>query len=70
MAPLDLAVHLRASGRDVAVRDAEIGKMPGELRSERRVVVRLDSLDSEGKMLTNFPEEIDGRLGVVVVIDA
>ena len=52
------------------MRDAEISKMPRELWSERRVVVGLDFLDGEGKMLTNFAEEVDGRLGVVVVVDA
>jgi hypothetical protein len=50
-----LAVYLWASGRDVAMRNAEIGKMPGELWPERRVVVRLYFLDGERKMLTNFP---------------
>ena len=68
--PLHLAVYLRASGRDMPMRDAEVGKMPGELWSERRVIVGLDFLDGEGKMLTNFREEVDGRLGVVVVVDA
>jgi hypothetical protein len=70
VAPLHFAVHLRTSGRDAAVGNAEIGKMPGELRSERRVVIRQDSLDGEGKMLTNFLEEIDGSLSVVVVVAA
>jgi hypothetical protein len=69
VATLHLAVHLRAPGRDVAVRDAEIRKTPGELRSERRVVISLDLLDGEGGMLTNCPREVDGRLGVVVVVD-
>ena len=70
VASLYLAIDLWASGRDVAVRNAEIRKMPSELWSERRVVIRLDFLDGEGKMLTNFPEEVDGSLGVVVVVDA
>jgi hypothetical protein len=35
VAPLHLAVHLRTSGRGAAVRNAEIGKMSGELRSEQ-----------------------------------
>ncbi len=52
------------------MRNAEIGKMPGELWSERRVIVCLDFLDGERKMLTNFPQEVDGSLGVVVVVDA
>ena len=52
---LDLAVDLRTSGRDVAMGNAQIGEMPGELWSERRVVVGLDLLDREGKMLTDFP---------------
>jgi hypothetical protein len=70
VAPLDFAVYLRAPGRDVPVRDAEISKMPSELWSERRVIVGLDSLNGEGEMLTNFSEEVDGRFGVVVVVDA
>src|SRR6266481_4794497 len=70
VAPLYLAVHLWASGRDVAVRNAEIGKMPSELWSERRVIVCLYFLDGERKMLTNFPQEVDSSLGVVVVVDA
>jgi len=67
---LHLAIYLRTSGRDVPMRNAEIGKMPGELWSERRVIVCLDFLDGERKMLTNFPQEVDGSLGVVVVVDA
>jgi len=50
------------------MRNTEIRKMPGELWSERRV--RLDSLNGEGKMLTNFPKEVDGSLGIVVVVDS
>ena len=55
VAPLHLAVYLGASGRDVAVRNAEVRKMPGALWSERRIVIGLDLLDGQGKMLTNFP---------------
>jgi hypothetical protein len=50
-----LAVDLGASGRDAAVRNAEIRKVPSELRGERRVIVRLDFVDGEGKMLADFP---------------
>ena len=70
MAPLDLTVHLRAARRYMFVGDAEIGKMPGELGSERRAVIGLNLLNSEGKMLADFPEEVDGGLSVVVVVDA
>ena len=55
MTPFHLAVYLWASGRDVPMRNAEIGEMPGELRSERRVIVCLDFLDGKRKMLSNFP---------------
>jgi hypothetical protein len=41
VAPFDFAIGLGASGRNVAVRDSEIRKVPGELRSRRRVVVGL-----------------------------
>ena len=44
--------------------------MPGELGSERRAVIGLNFLNSEGEMLADFPEEVDGGLGVVVVVDA
>jgi hypothetical protein len=55
VASLCLAVYLRTSGGDVPMRNAEIRKMPGELWSERRVIVCLDFLDRERKMLTIFP---------------
>lgn len=70
VAPLYLAIHFGASRRYVAMRDAEVGKMPGELWSEGRVVIGLDFLDGEGERLSNFPQEVDGRLGVVMVVDA
>ncbi len=70
MAPFDLPVHLRATGRYMFMRDAEIGKVPGELWSERRAVIGLDLLDREGEMLLDLPEEVDRGLGVVVVVDA
>ena len=68
MAPLDFPVHLRAARRYVPVRDAEIGKMPSELWSERRAVIGLDFLNSEGKMLLDLAEKVDRGLGVVVVL--
>ena len=70
MTSLDLSVHLRAPWRYVPVRDAEVGKMPGELWSERRAVIGLNFLNGEGEMLTDFSEEVDGSLRVVVVVDA
>jgi hypothetical protein len=70
MAPFDFPVHLRAARRYVPVRDAEIGKMPSELWSERRAVIGLDFLNGEGKMILDLSEEVDGSLGVVVVVDA
>lgn len=68
--PLDLSVDLWASRWDVAMRDAEIGKMPGELRPKGRVVIRLDSLDSEWEMLSDLIQELHRGLGVVVIVDA
>ena len=70
MASLDLSVHLRAAWRYVPVRDVEVGKMPSELWSERRTVIGLNFLNGEGEMLPNFPEEVDGGAGAVVVVDA
>jgi len=55
VAPFYLAVYFWASGRDVPMRNAEIRKMPSELWSERRVIVRLVFLDDKRKMLANFP---------------
>ena len=69
-ASLDLPVHLRAARRYVFVGNAEVGKMPGELWSERRAVIGLNLLNSEGEMLADFPKEVDGGLSVVVVVDA
>ena len=44
--------------------------MPRELRPKGRVVIRLDSLDSEGEMLSDLIQELHRGLGVVVIIDA
>jgi len=54
MASLDLPVHLGASWRDVFVRNTEVGQVPGELGSERRAVIGLNSLNHERKMLSDF----------------
>jgi hypothetical protein len=70
MTSFDLPVHFRAAWWYVFVRDAQVRKMPGELRSERRAVIGLDSLNGKGEMLADFLEEIDGGLGVVVVVDS
>jgi hypothetical protein len=70
MAALDLPVHLRATWGYVPVSDAKVGKVPGELSSERRAVVGLNFLNREGKMLLDLAEEVDCGLGVVVVVDA
>ena len=70
MAPLDFPVRFRATWRYVPVRDAEVGKVPSELWSERRTVIGLNFLNREGEMLLDFPEEVDRGLGVVVVVDS
>ena len=70
MASFDLSVHFRAAWWYVLVRNAEIGKVPSELWSERRAVIGLNFLNREGEMLLDLPEEVDGGLGVVVVVDA
>ena len=70
MAPLDLPVHFGAAWWYVLVGNAEIGKVPSELWSERRAVIGLNFLNREGKMLLDLPEEVDSSLGVVVVVDA
>jgi hypothetical protein len=53
---LDLAVYLGASRRDVAVRDAEVREVPGELWSKRRAVVGLNFLNRKREMLSDFPD--------------
>ena len=50
--------------------DAEIGKVPSELLSERRSVIGLNFLNREGEMLLDLPKEVNRGLGVVVVIDS
>jgi hypothetical protein len=70
VAALDLAVDFWASGRDAAVRNAEVGKVPGKLWPKRRAVISLNFLNGKEEMVPDFPEEIDGGLGVVVIIDA
>ena len=70
MASFDFPVHLRATLGYVFMRDAEIGKVPSELRSERRAVIGLDFPNREGEMLLDLPEEVDGGLGVIVIVDA
>ena len=69
MASLDLSVYLRAARRYVFVGNAEVGKMPSELRSKRGAVIGLNLLNGKGKMLSDLLEESDGRFGVVVVVD-
>ena len=61
MASLDLTVHLRAARRYVFVGNAEVGKMSGELWSERRTVIGLDSLNGEGEVLPDRVQQKSGR---------
>jgi hypothetical protein len=70
MASFDFSIHFRAAGRYVFVRDTQIRKMPGELRSKGGAVLGLDFLNGKGEMLSDFPEKVDGGLGVVVIVDA
>ena len=70
VASLNFSIHLRAAWGYVFVRNAEIGKMPGELWPEGRAVIGLNFLNRERKMLHDLPEEVDRSLGVVVVVDA
>jgi len=51
------------------MRNAEIGKMPSEPWSERRVIVCLDFLDGGRRIPTDFTQEVDGSLGVVEIVD-
>jgi hypothetical protein len=52
------------------VGNAEVGKIPDELRSERETVIGLNLLDGKGKMLPKFSDEVDSSLRVVVFSDA
>ena len=54
MASLDLTVHLGAARGYVFVGNAEVGKMPVELWSERRAVIGLNFLNAKGNAL-GFP---------------
>lgn len=57
-----LAVDFWASRRDVAVRNVEVGMMPGKLWPKRRAVVGLNFLNGKGEMVPDSPEAIDGGL--------
>jgi len=70
VATFDLTVYLWASRWYVPMGDFEIAKMPGELWTKRRVIVGLNLLDRQGKMLADFLQEVHRCLGVVVIIDA
>jgi hypothetical protein len=70
MASFHLPVDLRASGRNVAMRDTEIREMPSELGAKRGVVVGLDPLDSKREMFSDFLQEVHRRPGIVVIVDA
>jgi len=48
-ASLDLSIDLWATWRNMTMRDTEIGEMPRELRSKGRVIIHLNSVDSEGR---------------------
>jgi hypothetical protein len=69
MTPLDLSVHFRAFLRDMAMRNAQIRKMPSELKAEGRVVVRLNLLDSKGEMLSNLLEKLHCRPRIIVIVN-
>jgi hypothetical protein len=44
--------------------------VPGELLTERGIVIGLDTLNDEGQMLAGLLEELSRRMGVVVIVDA
>lgn len=69
VAPLHLAVGLGTCGRDVLMGDAQIRKMPIELRPKGRIVVRLDLLDGKGEMLPHLLEKLDRRSRIVMIVD-
>lgn len=52
------------------MRDAQVRKVPRELRAEGGVVVGLNLLDGKGKMFSNLAQELDRRFSVVVVVDS
>jgi len=57
---LDLAVALRASRRDMAMRDAEIVEVPGEVGPELSPVIGLNALDGDRQPLADLVDERDG----------
>jgi hypothetical protein len=50
--------------------DVEIRKMSGELRSEGGVVIRLNSLDSEGRMVPDLLKDFYSSLRIVMIVHA
>jgi len=69
MATLHLAVDFRARRRDVSMGDAQVRKMPNKLRTEGRIVVCLDLLNSKREMLSHLLKRLDRRARIVVVVD-
>jgi len=53
MAALDFSVALRAPRRNVAMGDAEIAQVPGEIGPELVPVIGLDALNGDGQPTTD-----------------
>src|SRR5262245_11210270 len=59
VAPLDLAVHFGTPRRDVAMGNAQVAQMPGEVGSEFTPVVGLDTLDGHRQPVPDFVDKRD-----------
>ena len=69
VAQLNLAVTLRAPGRNVPIGDLDVAQVPGDLGAGVRPVIRLDALNSYGNRTTQLLDEIDGRAHRRIVTD-
>ena len=60
MAALDFSVALRAPRRNVAIGDAEIAQVPGEIGPELVPVIGLDALNGDGQPTADLVNKRDG----------
>jgi hypothetical protein len=66
VAPFHLAIALRTAPGNVAMRDAEIAQMPGEVGAELGAMVGLDPLNGRRESAAQFVDEVGRRADRVV----
>jgi hypothetical protein len=69
VAPLDLAIGLRAPRWDVAMADPQVAEVPREVGAELVPVVGLNPLDGQRQPLADFVDERDSRRDRGVGVD-